>query len=329
MTLSGIFRRMTSRNRKRQSAAHRKTLRTRASELAEEQAGIVSRRQLKRLGIQRWQVTAEVRAGRWALVGRQAICMHCGPLSDEAMCWVAVLEAGPRAFLDGASALLAAGLTGFVTPSIRVSVPRGARIYRRVPGVDIRQTRRWDADDVAPSGPPRARPAVAAVRGALWARSDRQAALLLTMVVQQGLATAEMLAAELLRIKRDKRRGFAHGVVLDLLGGVRSLGELDVVRECRRRGLPEPSKQVLRRGRNGKYYLDLCWEAWALVVEVDGIQHSWATHLVGDAVRHNDISLQGATVLRLPLLGLRVDPDTFFGQITEALVASGWTPDAA
>jgi very-short-patch-repair endonuclease len=315
--------------RRKQSAARRTFLRRRVSELADEQAGIVSRRQLKQLGVQRWQVRAEVNAGRWALVGRQAICVHCGPLSDEAMRWVAVLEAGPRAFLDGASALAAAGLTGFVTPSIRVSVPRGARIYRRVDGVDIRQTRRWQSDDLAAGKLPRSRPAVAAVRGALWARSDRQAALLLTMVVQQGLATAQMLAEELLRIKRDKRRALVQGVVLDLLGGVRSLGELDVVRECRRRGLPEPSKQVLRRGRNGKYYLDLCWEQWSVVVEVDGIQHAWAEHLVDDAVRHNDISIQSATVLRLPLLGLRVDPDTFFGQITEALVANGWTPPAA
>ena len=165
---------------------------------------------------------------------------------------------------------------------------------------------------------------MAAVRAALWARSDRQAALLLTMVVQQGLTTAEKLAVELLRIRRDKRRLFVHGVVNDLLGGVRSLGELDVVRECRRRGIPEPSKQVLRRTRNGTYYLDLVWERWGLVVEVDGIQHSWASQIVGDAVRHNAVSIRGKTVLRLPLLGLRVEPDTFFAQIEEALVAAGW-----
>lgn len=249
--------------------------------------------------------------------------MHRGPLLQEARHWVAVLEAGPRAFLDGESALLAAGLEGYVVDRIRVSVPRGARVYRRVTGVDIRQTRRWAADDVGPAALPCARVEVAAVRAALWARSNRQAALLLTMVVQQGLTTAEKLAAELLRIRRDKRRAFVHGVMLDLLGGVRSLGELDVVRECRRRGLPAPTLQVVRRAKNGKYYLDLVWEEWNVVVEVDGVHHSWASHIVGDAVRHNDVSLQGMTVLRLPLLGLRIEPDTFFEQIEDALVAAG------
>jgi len=196
----------------------------------------------------------------------------------------------------------------------------------KVAGIDIRQTRRWTPEDLADSGVPRSRPEVAAVRQALWARTNREAALALTMTVQQRLATAEQVAQAMLAVRRDKRRGFVHAVVLDLLGGVQSLGELDVLRECRRRGLPEPSRQVLRRSRNGTYYLDLCWEEWHLVVEVDGIQHSWASQIVGDAIRQNDVTLQGARVLRLPLLGLRVAPEEFFAQIEEALRRSGWTP---
>jgi very-short-patch-repair endonuclease len=304
-------------------ADHRLARRRRVALLATERDGVLSRGQLKGLGLTRWEIEAEIRAGRWRSLGRQAICTHTGPLVDGARLWVAVFEAGPRAYVDGESALVAAGLKGYQPHAIRITVPRGAKPYRRLPGVEIRQSRRWDPRDLGPGLLPCARPAVAAVRAALWARTDRQAALLLTMVVQQGLTTAEKLAVELLRIRRDKRRRFAHGVVNDLLGGVRSLGELDVVRECRRRGLPEPSKQVLRRTANGTYYLDLLWEQWGLVVEVDGIQHSWASQIVGDAVRQNAVSLTGMTVLRLPLLGLRVEPDTFFSQIAEALTAAG------
>lgn len=291
--------------------------------VAHQQAGILSRRQLLDLGLTRWEIAAELRAERWAPIGRQAVCVHRGPLSEEASHWVAVFEAGPRAFLDGESALLAAGLKGFEPRVIRVSVPRGARIFRTLPGVVIRQTRRWSPGDRGPGRLPCARVEVAAVRAALWARSDREAALLLTMVVQQRLTRADRLALELLRVRRDRRRLFAHGVVLDLLGGVRSLGELDVVRECRRRGLPEPTKQVVRRTISGKYYLDLVWEEWNLVVEVDGIQHTWASEIVGDAVRQNAVTLSHMTVLRLPLLGLRVDPDSFFSQIEDALAAAG------
>jgi hypothetical protein len=35
----------------------------------------------------------------------------------------------------------------------------------------------------------------------LWARSDRQAALLLTMSVQHGLVSAEQLGLEMLRVR--------------------------------------------------------------------------------------------------------------------------------
>ena len=169
------------------------------------------------------------------------------------------------------------------------------------------------------TGVPRSRPAVAAVRAALWARSDKQAALVMTMAVQQGLAGASEVAEEMLRVRRDKRRLFLHAVLLDLLGGVRSLSELEFARECRRRGIPEPTRQVVRRTSSGRYVLDVYWEQWGVVVEIDGIQHTWADQVVGDALRQNEITLDDDVVLRVPLLGLRVAPDPFFDQIISAL----------
>ena len=305
-------------------AARRSARRRWCARVADPQAGVLSRPQLYAAGVTRWEIRAHVRAGRWQLVGTQSVATFTGELSRAAREWAAVFEAGPRAFLDGASSLVAGGLRNYDVERIRVSVPRGARV-RRGRGLDIRQTRRWAADDLVPgTGVPRSRNEVAAVRGALWARSDRQAALVVTMAVQQGMVTAERLGHELLRIKRDKRRRLLNAVVLDLLGGARSLGGIDVARECRRRGLPEPSRQVLRRGRNGHYYLDVVWDEWRVVVEVDGIHHAWAQNVVGDALRQNDVVLQGAVVLRLPLLGLRIAADDFFAQVEQALTDAGW-----
>lgn len=236
---------------------------------------------------------------------------------------MALFEAGPRAYLDAGSSLRMAGLTGYDVRAIRVSVPRGAKIWR-ASGVDIRQTRRFTPDDVVLEPMPRSRNAVAAVRAALWARSNKEAALVLSMCVQQRLTTAEELAEAMLSVRRDKRRSFIHTVLLDLLGGAESLGELDVAEECRRRGLPEPSRQVLRRGRGRTYYLDVYWERYGVVLEIDGLQHGWVENVVGDALRHNDIALRREVVLRLPLLALRVDPDAFFVQIERALRDGGW-----
>ena len=298
-----------------------------ARELGSTQGWVVSRKQMYAAGITRWEIRGQVRMRRWQLIGDQSVCLHNGPIEDEGHHWAAVFQGGPRARLDGASALIAAGLERFTVERIRVSVPRGAKI-RRNRRYNIRQTRRWDDDDRAPSGIPRTRPEVAAVRGFLWAGSSREATYLLMLTVQQGFAPVEAIGREALRIRKDKRRALLYAVVDELLGGVRSLGELDVVRELRRRGLPPPERQVLRRDKRGRYFLDLYWPEFKLVVEVDGIHHTWVENVVDDALRQNSLAIGGDTVLRLPLLGLRLNPDEFFQQIEDGLVAGGWAAAA-
>lgn len=294
-----------------------------AHELADAQGSVLSRPQLYALGVTRAEIRGQVRAGRWQLVGDQSVVLHNSTISDLGDRWAAVFQGGPRACLDGGSSLVAAGLTRYELDRVRVSVPRGARI-RRNRRFDIRETRRWCDDDTVRIGIPRTRSATAAVRAALWARTDREATYVITLAVQQGVADVEAVGHELLRIRRDRRRGLLHAVVNDLLDGARSLGELDVARELRRRGLPEPERQMLRRDAKGRYYLDLYWPDFSLVVEVDGIHHTWAESVVPDALRQNALVLHGDRVLRLPLLGLRLCPDEFFEQIEQALTAAGW-----
>lgn len=299
-----------------------------AEALAKRQGGVISRRQLLELGVPRWRTRAHVRARRWRRVYRQTIGIHTGPLPPLARRWTAVFEAGSRGALDGASSLVAAGLTGFIVERERVSVPRGARVFRSA-AVNVRQTRRWRREDIESAGVPRMRSDVAAVHAALWASSDRQAALIVTMAVQQRIVSAADVAAALLRVRRAPRRRFIEHVVLDLMDGSESLGELDLVRGCRRRRIPVPDRQVVRPGPHGKHILDARWEAYRVVVEVDGIHHLHATQVVEDALRQNDVTLTGDLVLRLPLLGLRVAPDEFFAQIAEALRSRGWERPAA
>lgn len=289
---------------------------------AAEQEDVISLQQLRHHGVTRGQVRARVAGGRWRRVHSQVLAVHTGPLPERSRWWAAVLEGGPSAVLDGVSALLAAGLTGFDVDTIRVSVPRGSRT-RRAAGLNIRETRRLRTTDRAPGALPRTRPEIAAVRGALWATSDKQAALIVTMTVQQQLSTPERIGRALLDLRRDRRRELLAVTVQDLLEGVRALSEAEFAHECRRRGFPEPSRQVVRKSKDGRYYLDAYWEEWGVVVEIDGIQHSWAGNLVKDALRHNDVTLANDVVLRLPLLGLRVAPDEFFSQIREALRGRG------
>lgn len=296
--------------------------------IADSQHGVLSRRQLYAAGVTRWELQAELRAERWRLHGRQTVATHTGDLDIMAFLWFAVAEAGPRAALDGLSALIAAGLVGLTQHPARVSIPRGARPVR-ARGIDVRQTRRLQPTDLCGAGIPRVRPDIAAIRAGIWAMSDRQAATILAMVVQQRIATAQALGRALLEVRRDRRRRFLEAVVLDLLDGAHSLGELDFAVLCRRRGLPAPDRQVVRQGPKGRVYLDVRWGAYGVLVEVDGAQHREIHAVVPDALRQNDVSLAGDLVLRIPLLALRVSPEAFMDQVEQALATRGWTRLAA
>src|SRR5690349_20731683 len=84
-----------------------------------------------------------------------------------------------------------AGLVGFEAGEVTVSVPWEARL-RHVPGVKIHRVCRID-DELVTAGIPRVRSPTATIRAANWASSDRQAALLLALPVQQRLITASHL----------------------------------------------------------------------------------------------------------------------------------------
>lgn len=292
----------------------------------ETQDGVASRRQLYAAGLRRWDVVAEIRAGRWTRRGPQTISRQSGELRLPAVWWVALHEVGAASALDGVTALQAAGLTRFEDDLLHISVPKSST-PQKFQGVRVHETRRRRPDDLEAGGVRRVRPPVAAIRGALWARSDRQAALILVMGVQQGLATPQQLAEELAKVKRHRRRRILGAIIADLSNGVRSLGELDFARICRAEGLPEPDRQSVRRLAHGTAYLDVEWTAYGVVVEIDGIHHAEPAQLVNDALRQNEVSRAGALVLRVPVVGLRTERGRFIQQIRAALLSRGWSPN--
>jgi very-short-patch-repair endonuclease len=306
----------------------------------------VHRRELREAGISRDEVRSEIRAGRWASMGRHTVYLGTptayfgsatavpggggggsddsdprllGPPEWPARAWWAGWESGAGAVLDGVSALLAAGLEHYTERDVHVTLPRNARGTRLV-GVQ----RRWTRVRRTPigSGLPRVSPEVAVVNAAQWAVSDRQAATLLTMAVQQRLTTGARVLEEWSARARSPRRSFLDTVVRDVADGAQALGELDFGRLCRARGLPTPSRQVVRKETWGRVYLDVWWEEHGVGAEIDGAQHGWGLSPVRDALRDNEVMMADGPVLRIPLLGLRVAPDPFMDQV-ERLITLG------
>ena len=273
---------------------------------------------LRTCDVDHQMVRREIAAERWAAHGHQTIAVTTAPLGTAARRWLAVWETGLKvATLDGVSALHQAGLTGFDDETVHLSVKHTAEI-RPLDGVHVHKVIRRVEREVIDAGIPRTRPAVAAVRAAHWAATDRQAALLLVLPVQQRLCTGRQLVEAVQQIRGRNRRRLIRILAGDVADGAHSLGELDVVAACRRRGLPEPSRQEVRRLPNGTAYLDIAWRQARLVVEVDGAGHARGLQMVGDDLRQNQVQLGDDLVLRVSLVGWRLVPDAYLDQICAA-----------
>jgi very-short-patch-repair endonuclease len=286
---------------------------------AERFGGVLSRTALRGLGADRHVIAREAAGDRWAIHGAQTVAVHTRPLEAPALWWRAVWESGSRvATLDGVSALLAAGVNGYNDPVVHVSVP-DAHSPKRTPGVRVHRVVRLDGELLTDRGVPRVRPALAAVRAAHWAVSDRQAALVLVLPMQQGIVSGPQLQAATSMWSGRRRRALIPQLVQDITDGATSLGELDFARMCRERGLPQPDRQVVRRTPRGRVYLDVGWGRSRLVVEIDGSHHGEGLTVISDHLRQNEVALTRDIVLRISLLGLRLAEDPFLDQVARAL----------
>lgn len=289
-----------------------------ADQLAQRHGGVVRRQVLAAHDISPEEVRTELRVGSWHRAGKHTLSIDAREPHGHGRFWWALWESGPRSVLDGTSALIWCGLTGWSEQAVRVSVPRNATL-RDVPGIERRYTR--DLGPVNRLWLPHAVPAAAAVRAAQWAVSDTQAATILAMAVQQRIARPEDILEFWATVAASPRRDFLDAVIQDVCDGAHSLNELDVARLCRRRGFPEPTRQQVRRGRNGRVYLDVYWDDLGVHLEIQGAHHFQGLKGVDDALRSNEQAILHADdiQLQLPVLGLRTRPDAFLDQIGQAL----------
>lgn len=301
--------------------------RLRVQHLANQQHGVVSRAQARELGADHRKVAREVDAGRWATYGTRSLAVHRLDLPLAARARVAAWEAGEDAVLDGATSLWFGGLRNF-DDGLHVLRPWPSH-KRSYFGSVVHSSRLWAPDDfVDAGGVLRTSNPVAAVRAGMYARTDRAGALVMVMAVQQRLVTPEELLRQVERVNRHKRRPLLLTVALDVADGSRAMSELDFARLCRERNLPEPTRQTVRQNVLGRWYRDVEWEQYGVVVEVEGVHHDAPENAVEDSLRQNEFTIGSDSVLRLPVLGLRVMPDAFMNQVTRMLMNAGWRRSA-
>ena len=269
------------------------------------------------------QVRRKVRSGRWQRAGR-CVVTHSGPLTADQLLWCAVLSpVGPVA-IARETALCAGGLRGLHAVPLTLVTPLGHH-PPSIRGVRYVQTRHLESLDLVPhSLPPRTTTARALVDAASRTTRDR-ARTLVAMTIQQRKATAPQVRAVLARLGPVRQEVLLRVTLDDVEGGAHSLPELNFLRLLRQARLPLPTRQAIRQRANGRWYLDVAWEQYGLVGEVDGSHHRDVEQWEADVLRQDELVISGDAVLRLLSWWIRDRPEMVTDLVRRALVARGWT----
>jgi hypothetical protein len=294
------------------------------AQLLADQDNVAARHQLLDVVSEDW-LDWRIRSDRWQVVHPGIVVAHSGPLDAAQRRWADLLSCGPGAVLAGLTAATADGLVGHVPDRPQYLVPHQRQVTDR-DDLEVHSTTRLGPEHVHPvRQPPRTRMARSLVDAASWARNDSLARVVLSAGVQQRLVTADDLILVTLPVRNLKRRRLILGTAVDVGGGSHSLPELDFLALCRSYGLPPPTRQVVRRDSTGRRrWLDVCWEEYGLVVEVDGLFHMDAEQWWADMWRGNDHTVGLEGVLRYPSFAIRREPRRVAEQTAAALRARGW-----
>jgi hypothetical protein len=281
--------------------------------LAAAQEGVLARRQLRVLGLNRHHVRRQVDARRWVERTPTVISTTTGPPTWRQRVWTAVLHAGGSALVGGLTALEWHGLTNWHRDEVLVLVD-DQLIFDDVEGVRYFRTRRPLADFRSTHRLPLARVEPAALLFAAYDRSPRTAQGLIAAVVQQRLTTPERMTFELETLRPLRRAKLFRSAIGDIAGGAQSLAELDVGRLCKRYGLPRPRRQVRRRDATGQVrFTDCEWtlpDGRTLILEVDGAFHMDVDHWENDLARQRRLSARTTVLIRCTARELRTRPES-------------------
>lgn len=281
--------------------------------LAAWQGGLVTRAQLRALGISRWRVRNQLAAERWVERSSTVISTFTGSMSRDQLMWLGVLQGGPRALVGGLTAAEVHGLANWRRETITVLVAYGDDIQEPLDGIDFVRTRKaLDSFRSTSSELPLMKLEPAALMWAAQERSDRTSQGILAAVVQQRLTTPDSLAAWLTDLKPLRKAPLFRRALAEMSDGAQSLSEMEFRRLCRRFGIARPAQQTKRRDSDGRVrYTDCEWplpDGRLLVLEIDGGFHMEVEHWEDDLARQRALSAPDRVIVRCTTREIRDEP---------------------
>jgi hypothetical protein len=287
--------------------------------LIRSQHGVCSTAQAAEAGLTGDAIRWRVKSGRWARIGQGLYRAQTGDLDWEGRAHAAVLRGRDGCALSLRAAEYLHGVAPTAPPVITVAVPADRSVtrltgtrFRRHVGLDVVRRRGLpvtSADQTVLD--------LADVAGVEW----REAVAVAARWVQKRRTTADSLAEALEGRARHRHRPIlrvALGVVAE---GAESLMEVSYVRRVEQpHGLPRASMQV----RDGIIRRDFEYEAWLVVLEVDGVLGHEGEYVAKDRSRDRRAAGTGRVTLRAGWVDVEGAPCELAVDVHAALRARGY-----
>ncbi len=279
------------------------------AELAAGQWGVVSREQLRALGLGRGAIDGRLRAGALRRVHHGVYAVAGAVLPREGRWLAAVLACGDRAVLSHVSAAVHWGLLQYDAPRPEVTAPASRR---QVPGIRLHRSRCLDAQDTTTH---QGIPTTTVHRTLLDIAADAP-----DHHLERALAQAEKLrlydhtAIEDVIARANGHKGTKRltQAIADDPQWTRSELERRMRKLAREHKLPRPlSNHTLDAPDHPGLEADFYFPTHHLVVETDGwTDHHTRQAFEADRAKDAALTAAGYTVMRFTWRQLRDDPHT-------------------
>jgi very-short-patch-repair endonuclease len=293
-------------------------------EILREQCGVISRAQALACGLSVGVIRAHLDSGRWQPVVRSVYATFSGPIPRDGELWAAVLRVGGAAVLSHESAAEAIGLVDDPQTPIHVTVPPGRRVLS-FRGVTVHQSNRAVLARHPLRLPPQTRIEETVVDLIQSCSRLSDALGWITRACGRRLTRPERIALVIDARKKVRWRADLLAAVTDVGAGAQSPLELRYLRNVERaHGLPRACRQraVLRPG--GRFYDDVRYEPFGVVVELDGRAAHPDEARWRDMRRDNVSVLDGRRVLRYGWADVAAQPCAVAAQVAQSLRLAGW-----
>lgn len=289
--------------------------------LFESQHGVVTRRQLRALGLSDDAIDGRVRKGSLARVGRGVFAAGHGALTDRGRWMTAVLGCVDGTQLSHRSAAALWGMVERASPIVDVTALRTARGGRRGNVIVHRSGALGPAETTRRHGIPVTRPTRTALD--LAEVVDRRALERALDAAQRLGLCSERQLRDAVRRNPGRLGATRLAAVLDehALGSTATANDFEeaFLALCDEHGIERPEVNVPLLGR---YRADFLWRTQSLVVETDGYA-THTTHRAFESDHERDIELRDAgwEVRRFTWRQLVQRPGWVAGKVREVLGA--------